>query len=354
MCWKNKSETKVSYALKNRAVKTYDVETGDVDDELECSGGEGKLTGLEVYDNHYISCVESGALRVWDESGAVKTEIEAGENVCKLVQNRWKPNLVATGGKENDLKVWDLSNPTDVLFKAKNVKHDWLNLRVPVWILDMSFLPDSQKVVMATGHHQVRVYDPSAQRRPVLSMEFDEYPLTAMGLVANEYQVVVGNTHGKMGLLDFRKGKLLHCFKGFAGGIRSIECHPTLPLIASCGLDRFLRIHDLNTKKLLHKFYLKSRLNCLLMKSDGWETVPGGEEITETAEDAEEGMEDGEGGEKDDLWDNLDEVRDRKRKHQDEKLGKSAKISREKMPDGKITVKGDKRKREKRKKKAKD
>jgi hypothetical protein len=33
---------------------------------------------------------------------------------------------------------------------------------------------------------QVRVYDPSAQRRPVLDMEFDEYPLTAMGLVANE------------------------------------------------------------------------------------------------------------------------------------------------------------------------
>jgi hypothetical protein len=50
-------------------------------------------------------------------------------------------------------------------------------------------------------------------------------------------------------------GKLLHGFKGFAGGIRSIQCHPTLPLVASCGLDRFLRIHDLHSKKLLHKVF---------------------------------------------------------------------------------------------------
>ena len=35
-----------------------------------------------------------------------------------------------------------------------------------------------------TGHHQVRVYDyKCSQRRPVLDMQFDEYPITAMSLV---------------------------------------------------------------------------------------------------------------------------------------------------------------------------
>lgn len=35
------------------------------------------------------------------------------------------------------------------------VRHDWLNLRIPVWILDVGFLPDSEKVVTSTSYHQV-------------------------------------------------------------------------------------------------------------------------------------------------------------------------------------------------------
>ena len=46
---------------------------------------------------------------------------------------------------------------------------------------------------------------------------------------------------------------MVQCYKDFAGSIRCIECHPTMPLVASCGLDRFLRIHDLQSKHLLHK-----------------------------------------------------------------------------------------------------
>ncbi len=35
------------------------------------------------------------------------------------------------------------------------VHHDWLDLRVPVWVSDIRFLPDSEQVVTCTGHHQV-------------------------------------------------------------------------------------------------------------------------------------------------------------------------------------------------------
>ena len=195
-----------------------------------------------------------------------RLEVNVGENVCRMRQNPHQRHLVATGGKENDLKVWDLTNPSTPTFKAKNVsilhtcgcigwalalmevlvlsgcnwknlgifssmqvRNDWLNLRVPIWVMDMAFLPDSQQIVTCTGHHQVltefylrwfhqknvvslyqcwidfgqknprdnihimikssspifqvRVYDPrTTQRRAVLDMEFDEYPLTAMAL----------------------------------------------------------------------------------------------------------------------------------------------------------------------------
>ena len=53
--------------------------------------------------------------------------------------------------------------------------------------------------------------------------------------------------------LMFVSGHMVHCYRGFAGSIRCVECHPTLPLVASCGLDRYLRVHDLEETHLLHK-----------------------------------------------------------------------------------------------------
>ncbi|XP_050840588.1 WD repeat-containing protein 74 [Serinus canaria] len=70
-------------------------------------------------------------------------------------QDPSRPHLVGTGGKENGLKVWDLQRPQEPLFRAKNVRNDWLDLRVPVWERDLQFLPGSQRVVTCTGHGQL-------------------------------------------------------------------------------------------------------------------------------------------------------------------------------------------------------
>ena len=119
------------------------------------------------------------------------------------------------------------------------------------------------------------------------------------------FQVIVGNTQGKMGLLDIRKGKLIHLFKGFAGGIRSINCHETKPIVASCGLDRFLRVHDIESKALLYKVYLKSRLNCVVM-TPGWSVEE--DRITENTDENTEDVDTEKGSdieETDDIWDKM-------------------------------------------------
>lgn len=62
------------------------------------------------------------------------------------------PCAVALAGKERELEVWvaEKSNDTDdklcwkQIFIAKNVKNDRNNLRVPVWITDIQFLPDNE------------------------------------------------------------------------------------------------------------------------------------------------------------------------------------------------------------------
>lgn len=69
-------------------------------------------------------------------------------------------------------------------------------------------------------------------------------------------QVVVGTAHGRMGRFDLRMNKPeqpVGIYKSFAGAVRDLVVHPHLPLVFSVALDRFLRVHHLETGKLIHK-----------------------------------------------------------------------------------------------------
>uniref|UniRef100_A0A224YY90 Ribosome biogenesis protein NSA1 n=1 Tax=Rhipicephalus zambeziensis TaxID=60191 RepID=A0A224YY90_9ACAR len=295
--WKDDSESEIYAGIRSQTVKTFCPNSGICKDVFEVKGGEGPIKGLGVVNSNLVTCVSSGLLRVWAKDGSTQAETEVGADVFRMRQHPRKEGMVATGGKENELKLWDLENLQKPVFTAKNVRNDFLDLRVPVWVTDMDFMNDSEKIIAITGHHQVRVYDPnSRQRRPVVDFEFDEYPLTCLSLTPRPEQVVVGNSHGRVGLLDIRRKGMVHVYKGVAGSIRAVCCHPTLPIVASCGLDRFVRVHDLHSRLLITKLYLKSRLNCLLMRTDF------------TVEDEEENKDKEEATADDELWEEMEEV----------------------------------------------
>lgn len=175
--------------------------------------------------------------------------------------------------------------------------------------------------------YQVHVFDPSSpQRRPVLEFEYGDYPLTALSLPASGHTVAVGNTHGQIALLDLRKGMVRGCLKGLAGAVRGLHCHASQPVVASCGLDRFLRIHSLDDRKLLHKVYLKSRLNCLLLASRDLEDAGQGAPVGRAScqEMKEEESSD------DEVWDNMEQVGEtsKRKTHEEEEGQKKTKKKR--------------------------
>lgn len=142
------------------------------------------------------------------------------------------------------------------------VRNDFLNLRVPVWVTAIDFFKDSKdQVVIGSGNHQVRVYDARVQRRPMLDVEYHEHPITAISLTNGNNTVIVGNSAGYMAELDLRTGKVAGGFKGNSGSIRDICCHVSQPYVVSCGLDRIIKLYDLKTRrlakkvKILHTFY---------------------------------------------------------------------------------------------------
>lgn len=166
------------------------------------------------------------------------------------------------GGNGVDVNVWDVAKSSK-LWSGKTPHRDSLGLISPTWVTAVAFLSkdDHRKIVVGTGHHQVRLYDIGAQRRPVLAFDYGESPIKTVTEDPDGNSVYVGTGGGDLACFDMRTGKLVGGFKGkCAGSIRSVVRHPVLPMIASCGLDRYLRIHHTKTRQILASLFLKQQL----------------------------------------------------------------------------------------------
>ncbi|CAN0364211.1 unnamed protein product [Ectocarpus fasciculatus] len=198
---------------------------------------------------------------------------------------------LAAGGKENDLKTWDLSTGK-CTWKAKNVPHDFLDMRQPVWITSLCPLAAAtggggggggglQQMVAGTAHRQVRLYDARAQKRPTHSIDADEHGVTTMAVAPDGREVVVADTAGLVRVLDLRKMKWGRRFEGPAGSVRGLAFHPTLPVLACVGLDRMARVYGYHSREQKFQVYLKQRLNAVLFD--------GAEGEVQVAADGEDG-----------------------------------------------------------------
>lgn len=80
------------------------------------------------------------------------------------------------------------------IFLTNKVANDFLDLQQPVWITDMKFLDptgDPSKIIVGTGHHQLRLYDIKAgsgsknkrhTNRPIFNVEVGKYPIKSLSV----------------------------------------------------------------------------------------------------------------------------------------------------------------------------
>ncbi|KZS12218.1 WD repeat-containing protein 74 [Daphnia magna] len=279
MAWGNDEESEILMGLRSQKVKIYDTEFKGFSGCVETPFGKGPLRGVGKFNDSIITASESGDVKLWKFKASQQIEfhaLTAGESLSCMRVSPYNKNIV---------------------------KNDFLDMPVPVWVSDFAFVPNSEQVVSSSRHGHVRLYDPKSRgRRPVISCipEADE-AWTCISIASRSNQVLVGSGKGRMLLYDFRQQKVVHAYRGFTGSIRQIVCHPTKPLVVSVGLDRFIRLHHLDRQTPLHKAYLKSRLNVVLMRRDfgvlGDQDVDLDEEIVDT--------------EKDTLWNTMEVIKDR-------------------------------------------
>lgn len=234
------------------------------------------------------------------------SSFSVGQDLCVLKVDPVSQRSFACGGKEHLLKIWDLETQTQS-FKEKNVPHDMLNLRQQVWITSLAWVPGSggHEVVTGTAYHQVRHYDTRLQKRPLFNVEVSDHAITCVDVSHDGRYLLVGDGGGRLQQLDLRKNaRMVHVYHGMGGSVRGIESHPSLPMLGACGLDRFLRVYDVHTRKQLHKVYLKQKLNCVLFSA---QTPAQAKEAEEAAADAEAAINAPAEDENDELWHELNQ-----------------------------------------------
>ncbi|WVZ17859.1 hypothetical protein V8G54_010841 [Vigna mungo] len=199
--------------------------------------GNASIRSIELADSSTeSSCIDSP--KTWN--------VCSGGNIlcCKVDRHE---NFALFGGKGVEINIWDINNLTKI-WNSKPPPKDNLGIFTPTWFTSAAFLmkDDHRKFVAGTNSHQVRLYDISAQRRPVLSFDFRETPIKALAEDIDGHSVYVGNGSGDMASFDIRTGKMLGGFSGkCSGSIKSIVRHPELPIVASCGerYSVFLKQH---------------------------------------------------------------------------------------------------------------
>jgi WD40 repeat protein len=278
----------------------------DIEDPMGCmwipqvgvlcygSVGEVRLVGISL-DNE-----EDGDVFVKNQY-SIPGPLSACSSTCV-------DNTVAFGGKENDLKLYDLESGKE-RWKARNVPHDNLNLRQPIWITSICFLNaaysleslasmssmssdvganghgkrkgknpsrkdaaeavdtyswNNAHIVTGTGYKQVRLYDIKTNARPVLSMDIDNFRITHVSpAVSNDHHIYVGDGGGGLYLYDLRNSRRIGTFKGFDGSVRGLDVSDDKKTMCSVSLDRYLRIHETKNRVLMNDVHLKNRLTAI-------------------------------------------------------------------------------------------
>ncbi|KAG0374235.1 WD repeat-containing protein 74 [Mortierella sp. AD032] len=378
MCW-DFEKKHLAVARKNGLVQLLDPkEAGVVVTEFKHTlGKEGKVdtvfVGLFANSESIITCTNTGRLVVQSIADQSKTTVlEVGKDICRMRVHPREHHIVATGGKEQELTLWDLkalckdtteeipepvkkgkknkkaaAAPTPVpekkaegsevrykskdilgngqLFKAKNVKNDYLDLRVPVWNTDLQFLNqyDTSRIAVGTRNHQIRVYDlKGGARRPAIDAEVGEMPVVAMTNGKDGSEIVFSDTVTNVYSVDTLTGAIIGQYKGFTGVTTALatftpfEDASTTHLV-TVAMDRCLRVHEMSkTRNLLHKVYLKQRMTAVVVGEYApYEPVEDEEDGDASSKKKRFGGDDNDDDENDDdLWESMGKLEDKKNK----------------------------------------
>ncbi len=261
MEWGDENEILVGRA--NKFIKIYNAADGDFTSTIELDNGP--IVGAGRYDGKIIAGLADGRVQIYQQKAEY---LQCGDHLSRMRQCKENKKLIATGGKgrQNNLKLWDLETKTKV-FTSKNLPNDYLELEVPVWDSDIAFV-DVNHLATCSRHGYIRMYDTRKQRRPVLEYVNSKEQIVYGCTTVHQNTMFVGSASGVVRAFDTRKMKtILHTYKGFTGSVTDIVTDDSGKYIFTSCLDRFVRVHAVESTALQYQCYVKSKATQILMRT---------------------------------------------------------------------------------------
>lgn len=275
----------------NKFIKVYDASAGAFTSSVEML--DAPIVGAGRFENRLVAGIGTGRIQILAHDAP--TVLETGDHLSTLTQCAQDARLVATGGKDrqNAVKVWDLE-ALKCVFQAKNVANDFLQLEVPVWETAVRFADDGTangaQLLTCSRHGYIRRYDTRVQRRPVSEYRNEKEPIAYNCLATFGDQLFVGTSTGIVRSFDQRRLKVVqHTYKGFAGSISDVGVDETGAFVYSASLDRYVRVHGVESTALMYQCYVKSKATKVLLRT---KPVAEREAVEEDEETATTGLND--------------------------------------------------------------
>lgn len=223
--------------------------------------------------------------------------VDGDKTIASFVSNPFKSGVFAFGGEENDVKLVSLYdkpnkelsktkfNPT-IIFTAHNVPKDFLGLRSPISVKHIRFF-EEHKFITVTKYGQLRIYDTTIKKRPIHDFKIGPKPIIQVTL--NKDNAILSDTTNLIGKYSLTKidpnatkiqsasagelrrpsVKLLGKFSegGNTGATHAIYNFDN-KYVATGGLDRYLRIFDIDTRKMVAQVYLGTQISSIIILDD--------------------------------------------------------------------------------------
>jgi len=198
------------------------------------------------------------------------------DKVNNACLNPYDLNQMMILSKETNPQILDLTK-NELFWKARNVKNDDYDLKVPINDIDCAF-KNKNEIYVCTAYRKIRLYDVRVKNcKPVVDHkdEFDKYHFNNILIKGNDqnHELYVSDVSGGVYVLDPRKNfRVVGKFKGANGSIRKMSASRSSPYFLSVSLDRFARIYNTNNMKLYQKIFLKQKLNCCAIIDEKFDT----------------------------------------------------------------------------------
>lgn len=267
------------------------------------AGREGDIVGLHVMANHsstssscniltcttkgWVSRLSSNEDELPEKLGEWNVNRQGHTHCCEMDASG---KYLLFGGAPDAMCVWDIQREEEIWEGAPPKD----KCAIETWFTCATFMEDNQDTIVAGNNaHEISIYDTRSRLKvPDRTMTFwgDDrldywVPITAIAKDLSGSRIYVGNDSGDIASVDSSTGRVIDVFNKLTrwpsmicettniapiqtNPIKFIARHAQHPVIASSGLDGYLRIWNVDTGKLLTTVYPMQHLTKVIFDSN--------------------------------------------------------------------------------------